>query len=187
MNGWQLIGTIIGSGAVTAAITGFLNIIGNKQNNKYNQKRIEKEIETKEKFENSENEKEIAKDLLRIIQPAININILREYIKNPGQFNYGFIECLYDDLTNNEYYFKPINNWIQSGKFQFNYNKKYIGIDLIDYIYTLIKKDMEKMRELDEFMLRYNKSDDTYDIDIEQLNKDIDTINRTLNMHIKKF
>lgn len=30
-------------------------------------------------------------------------------------------------------------------------------------------------------------SDSDYDIDIEQLNKDIDIINETLNMHIKKF
>lgn len=47
--------------------------------------------------------------------------------------------------------------------------------------------DMEKLSGLNEFMLRYNKSDSDYDIDIEQLNKDIDIINETLNMHIKKF
>lgn len=94
---------------------------------------------------------------------------------------------MYDNLTNDEYSYKPINDWIRSGKLQIQNQKKITGIDLINYIYILIKKDIEKLSELNEFMLRYNKSDSDYDIDIEQLNKDIDIINETLNMHIKKF
>ena len=187
MNWLQIIGAIIGSGTITAVITGLLNMIVNKQNNKYNQDRLKKENEQKEKIEKINKEKESAKDLLKIIKPAIETNILREYIKYPKQFAYGFIECLYENLTNNEYSYRPINDWIRNGKLQIPNQKKVMGIDLINYIYALIKKDMEKLSELNEFMLRYNKSDSDYDIDIEQLNKDIDIINETLNMHIKKF
>lgn len=187
MNWLQLIIAIAGSGAVTAFITGLFNVIGNKQNNKYNQDRFEKENEQKKKIENTNKEKESANDLLKIIKPAIETNILREYIKYPEKFSCGFIENLYIYLTNNECSYKPINEWIRSGKFQLPNQKKVTGIDLIDYIYVLIKKDMEKLSGLNEFMLRYNKSDSDYDIDIEQLNKDIDIINETLNMHIKKF
>ena len=51
MNWWQLIVAIVGSGTVTAVVTGLFNVIGNKQNNKYNQNRFEKENEQKEKIE----------------------------------------------------------------------------------------------------------------------------------------
>lgn len=187
MNWLQLIIAIAGSGAVTAFITGLFNVIGNKQNNKYNQNRFEKENEQKEKIENINKEKESAKDLLKIIKPAIETNILREYIKYPERFSYGFIETLYYNLTNNEYSYRPINDWINTGKFQLIKQYAELGISFPEYIKKLIKMDMEKLSGLNEFMLRYNKSDSDYDIDIEQLNKDIDIINETLNMHIKKF
>lgn len=187
MNWWQLIVAIVGSGTVTAFVTGLFNVIGNKQNNKYNQDRFEKENKQKERIENTNKEKESAKDLFKIIKPAIETNILREYIKYPKQFSYGFIECLYNNLTNNEFYFKPINDWINTGKCQLVKQRAELGISFPEYIKELIKMDMEKLIGLNEFMLRYNKSDDNYDIDIEQLNKDIDIINKTLNMHIKKF
>lgn len=76
MNWWQLIVAIVGSGTVTAFVTGLFNVIGNKQNNKYNQNIFEKENEQKEKIENINKEKESAKDLLKIIKPAIETNIL---------------------------------------------------------------------------------------------------------------
>lgn len=192
MDWWQLLITIISSSALTAFITGIFNFKTIKETNKENERQRKFDSDSKTVHENKlkeeQNEIQKAENLYKIISPAIRCETLRAFIKEPNIYNLDIWADLYEALRsdNNDYdHYSFYNNWLKSNTYRF-WNKKYLPFK--EYVIDLIKDDLETQHGLTEFFQRYNKGTrEEVSIDVEKLNKDIDFINKRLNLYIEKF
>ena len=191
MDWFQLIITIIGSSALTAFVTGVFNYrtikITNEENEKQRKFNIDFKIQQEEKLKKEQSQHQQAENLYKIILPAIKCEVLKTYIKEPNIYHFDIWGALYEALTSNDdcVYYSRYKKWLETASYNF-YNKK--DLPFKDYVVDLIKDDLEKQCELTEFFQRYNKGTrERVEIDVDKLNKDIDFINKELNLYIEKF
>ena len=193
MDWFQLIVTIIGSSSLTALITCIFNYKSMKQANKENacQRSFDYNcrVESENKQKEAQNRKQQAENLYKIICPAIKCRCLRHYIKEPSCYTLGAWQALYDALRSED-----DDKYIQYSKYVQWLNHCNIGLynktDLPfrEYVISLIGSDLEAQNGLTEFMQRYNKgTEEAIEIDVAKLNKDIERINKELNLFIEEF
>lgn len=187
MDWWQLLFTIISSSALTAFITGVFDCKTIKETNKENdrQRKFDSDSKTlhEEKLKEEQNRHQKAENLYKIISPATKCEALRIYIKNPQQYNINSLGY----VTNCEEFYTEIMKFLKQAEMVFKVNHPG-EINLSSYIKKLIKNDLEIQYNLTEFFQRYNKGTyENIEIDVEKLNKDIDFINKELNLYIENF
>lgn len=192
---WQILLSILGSGFVTALITGGFNFLSNKQNNKYNQERFELESKNKQELvkydeeqkkliEQKQNDIEKAKDLYRIIKQGINCEYISFFVKYPEKYVKDFFVYMLEQKDNHK--LTEIYDFIKKQKeYKFIHNDD----NMYEYFINLIEKDIKS--DIFDFEQRYFIYSENYNrtikINVEKLNKDIDFVNKTLNLNIEKI
>lgn len=196
---WQLIIAILGSGTVTALVTGIFTLIGNTKNNKFNQQRYEQDRNDKDKVIKCNNEIARAEHLYNIIKPAIYCEALRFYINDPSLYKNDIFSALYEYLCNDndaEYEYSKYKLWLKSYTYKFSPACK-LDVSFDAYVIKLIEKDLKEQVNLQDFFLRYTSviEEPTVGLlhpthisfNVLKLNEDISYINDKLNMCLEYF
>ncbi len=192
MDWWQLLFTIISSSALTAFITGIFNFKTIKETNKENERQRKFDFDSKTIHENKlkeeQNEIQKAENLYKIISPALECKCLLFYIKEPNKYCEDAFYYLYEAISKDDCCastYKNYTDWLKQGKFKF-WNPHDLPFD--KYIRSLIEQDLKRQTDLSFFFQRYDKgTSGLIEIDVIKLNKDIDFINKELNLYIEKF
>lgn len=207
MSWFQLLMAILGSGAVTALITGAFNNIGIKQTNKLNQQRFDNDKKLAENAAKLEKDKTAAQDLYRIIKGGLTVlPFIQEAFteSDDNELSYKkFAYRLVDDINQDNLKSiksdldKFISNLITGAKDKIN-DHKLEDYKVVDYFLGLIISDISQHKEdYVDFKARYITSsykhsasgwDNTglnYSFDIKKLNSDIEFVNNILNLHME--
>lgn len=206
MSWFQLLMAILGSGAVTALITGVFNNIGIKRTSKLSQKRFDNDRKLAEEGVRLEKNKAAAQDLYRIIQGGLNIlPAVEKDSKYSEIYNYknlaysivariedNDISSIRDDLI---LFFDRL-----AEKSRHTVNGIDIGDDkVLNYFLNLIISGIHGSgKDYQDFKARYMRSEYkrkassgylgwNYLLDINKLNADIDFVNQTLNLHLESI
>ena len=193
MNWFQIIIAILSSSVVTTFITCRYNNKSMKQVNEENARQRSFDyncrVESENKQKEAQDRKQQAENLYKIISPAISCKCLRHYIKEPSCYALGAWQALYDAICSgddNKYLrYSQYVQWLKHCNIGL-YNKTELPFK--EYVISLIGSDLEAQNGLTEFMQRYNKgTEEGIEIDVAKLNKDIERINKELNLFIEKF